>query len=181
MNHLDIATAFFNHEIDDVDFFITLPNRLLECLNVPEIIVRYRKALSNLEQLPQQLNHNINTFLLALEFTQSSAYCNHQIRIISILTHWYIQNTSILYLYAASNVVTNVNVKLFKNYNLINHFVSYLFLSIRIHSQDTEISFRLTDMMTRILKPLGVEHILCIVTPIHCNIQLEMAEDQRVK
>ena len=73
MDHLDVVTAFLNPEMDVDDIHMTLPEGWPEGLNAPKIIVRLRKALYGLEQVPRQWHNDINAVLLCLGFTQSSA------------------------------------------------------------------------------------------------------------
>jgi len=111
VDHLDVVTAFLNPEIDHDDISITLPEEWRDGSNAPKIVIRLRKALYGLKQAPQLWHHNINTFLLSVGFTQSSANPNLYLCSDSILILLYVDDISKSYPEAATKAAIEVKAK----------------------------------------------------------------------
>ena len=94
IDHLHVVTTYLNPEIDDDDVYMTLPEGWPEALNAPKFVVRLRKALDSLKQVPPLWHDDINAFLLSLGFTQSLANPNLYLRSDSILILLYVDDIS---------------------------------------------------------------------------------------
>jgi len=97
MDHLVVVAAFLNPEMDDDDLYMTLPDGLADGSNATKIVVSLRKALYGLNQAPQLRHEDINTILLSLGFTKSSADPNLYLRGKGILILLYVDAISMLY------------------------------------------------------------------------------------
>jgi len=105
IDHVDVVTAFLNHEVADNDIDMTLSEGWPEGLNTPTIIVRLKKALSSLKRAPRLWHNNINTFLLSLEFTQAQADPNLYHCSDGILKLLYVDDISMLYQQDTTNAL----------------------------------------------------------------------------
>jgi len=184
MDHLGVLTAFLNPEIDDDDIYMTLPEGLPEGCNAPKIVVRLRKALYGLNQAPRLWHDDINTFLLSLGFTQSSAnpnlyLCSDSILIVLL----YVNDISMSDPEAATNAAIKVKAKLSETYKITNLSPACQLLGIESYHNEngTKISLSQKAYITTILKQFGMEHSHGVSTPMAPNIKLDLAEDRGEK
>jgi len=112
MDHLDVVVVFLNPEIDDDDIYMTLPEGWPEGSNAPKIVVGLRRALYCLKQAPRLWRDDINAFLLSLGFTQTSADPNLYLRSDGILILLYVDDISMSFAEAATQLAIEVKAKL---------------------------------------------------------------------
>jgi len=136
IDHLDVITAFLNPEFDDNDIYMTLPEGWLEGLNTPTIIVLLKTALYRLKQAPRLWHNNIYTFLLSLEFTQSQADPNLNLRSDGILMLLYVNDISMLHQKDAAKAVIEVKARLPEKYKINNPGLARQLLGIEIHHEE---------------------------------------------
>jgi len=176
-DHLDVVTAFLNPVIHDDNIYMTLPEGWPEGLNAPKIIVRLRKALHGLKRVPPLWHDDINAFLHSLGFTQSSADPNLYLRTDGILILLCVADICMSYPEAATKATIEVKVKLSEKYNITNLGPASQSLGIEIHCDGTGISLRHKAYITTILRGFGMNHTDGVSTPMHPNVQLNLAKE----
>jgi hypothetical protein len=181
LDHIDVVTAFLNPKIDDDDIYMTLPEGWPECSNAPKIVVRLRKALHGYKQALRLWHDDINTFLLSLGFTQSSANPNLYLRSDGILILLYVDDISILFPEAATKAAIEVKAKLSEKYKITNLGPVDQFLGIEIHYDGTGVSLGQKGYITTILRRCSMEHTHGVSTPMDPNVKFDLAEDRGEK
>jgi len=183
MDHLDVVTTFLNPEIDDDDIYMTLPERWAEGLNACNIIIRLRPALYVLKQAPQVWHDDINAFLLAVGFTQSSADPNRNLHSDCILILLYVDDISMSYPQATAKAAIQVKAKVSEKYMITSLGPACQFLAIHILRGEigTRISLGMKAYISKILRRFSMEHTHGVSTPMDPNIKLDLAEDRGEK
>jgi len=154
MDHFDVVTAFLNPKINDDDIYITPLEEWPEGSNSPKIIARLRNALYGLKQAPRLWHDDINTFLLSLGFTQSSADPDLYLCSDGILILLFVDDISMSCLEAATKAVIKVKGKLSGKYMITNLGPARQFLGIGIYCNEngTGISLGQKAYITSILQ-----------------------------
>ena len=181
MDHLDVVTTFLNHEIDNDEIYITLPEGSQEGLNALMIIIRLSKALYGLKQAPRLWHDNINAFLLTLGFTQTLADLNLCLCSDSILILLYVDYISMSYPDAATKAAIEVKAKLPEKYKIMNLGPAHQGLGVEIHCNSTGVSLSQKAYFTMVLRRFNMEHTHGMSTPMHTNARLDLAEDRGEK
>ena len=182
MNHLDVVSAFLHPEIDD-DIYMTLLERPPEGLNTPKILVRLRKDLYSLEQVPRLWHDNINAFLHSPGFTQSSADPNLNLRSDGNLILLYLDDIAMSIPESAARAAIEVKAKLSEKNKITNRGPARQFLSIEIYrdKSGTGISLGQKAFITIILRQLRMEHSHGVSMPMDPNVKCDLAEDRGEK
>ena len=181
MDHLDVFNAFLNPEIDNDNIYMTLPEGWPERSNAPKIVVRLRKALYGLKQAPRLWHDDINAFLLAPRFTQSSANPNLYLPSDGTLILLYVDDISMSYLEAAAKAATEVKAKLSEKYKITNLRPARQFFGFEIRHDDPGISRGQKAYIASVLRRFGMEHTHGVSTPMDRNVKLDFAEDRGEK
>jgi len=109
------------------------------------------KALYGHKQAPWLWHDDINASLLAVGFTQSSAYPNLYLRSNGILILLYVHDIRMMFLEAATTAVIEVKAKLSKKYNITDIGPAWQFLGIEIPCNRTGFCLSQKGYMTTVL------------------------------
>jgi hypothetical protein len=189
IDHLDIVTAYPNHEMNDDDIYMTLPDHWPEGLKAPTVVVPLNKALYRLNQAPRLWHNDINTFLPSLEFKQSLAEPNLYLLSDGILMHLYVDDISMVYPEEPTKTVIEVKARLLEKYKITNLAPARQFLGIEIHPDEhstgtgTSTAFSPSQMtfITTILKRFNMQNAQGGSTPMDPNVKLDLEEDRGEK
>jgi len=141
-----------------------------------------KESTLRLKQAPRLWHHDINTFLLSLEFTQSLADPNLYLCSDGILMLLYVNHISMLYPEDATNAAIEVKARLLEKYKITNLGPANQFLGIEIHPEvnctSTGISLGQKTFITMILKQFNMQNAHGASTPMDPNVKIDLAEDR---
>jgi len=163
--------------------YITLPQRSPEGFNAADIIVRLRTTFYFLKKAPQLCNNDINSVLLSLGYTKSSADLNLSLGTKGIQKVLYVHDISVSYAQATAKSSIEINAKLSGNHTITQPVPAYQFIRIKILPKETSCGISLcqkTDI-TIIVSRFNMEHTYTILTPMDPNINLNVANDRGEK
>ena len=193
IDHMDVATAFLNPEVDDPDLFMEIPEGW-DSGDVSESgtgmaagsIVRLNKALYGLKQAPRLWYKDIDGFLVkSLNFAQSNADPNlyiHGQGNMRVLLLLYVGDMSIAYPSTAATIAKEIKRSLAEKYKVTNLGMAEQFLGIEINTETSgkqahkEISLGQKAFITSVLKRFGMENAHGAATPMATDIKLDEAE-----
>jgi hypothetical protein len=163
---MDVVTAFLNPPIDNNNVYMSMPLgvKILDERFSKNLIVRLKKALYGLKQAPRLWYEHINSFLLPIKFTQSTAHPN-----------LYIMDTIPFLLHVDDILISGNDVKsakdqLQQSYKMKELGIARRFLSIEITQRNGITSISQKAYVNTIIERFGKKDACHISSPMDPDI-----------
>jgi hypothetical protein len=168
IHQMDVVTAFLNPPIDNNNVYMSMPPGVetLDERFSKTSIVRLKKALYGLKQAPRLWYEHINSFLLSIGFTQSTADPN-----------LYLMDTTLLLLYVDDILICGNDVKstkdqLQRQYKMKDLGIARRFLGIEITRRNGITSISQKTYINTLIERFGMKDARHISSPMDPDIDL---------
>jgi len=177
IHHLDVVTAFLNPKIDS-EVHMELPTGIdwLDPAASRNACVRLNKALYGLIQTPRLWHEDMNSFLLCLDFRQSNADPNLNVRRDVLLLHYV---DDILIFHTDDSAGEEGKKALKDKYKMSDLGPATKFLGLEIDRDEDGITLSQQAYIEMILRRFDMHEVNGISTPMNPNVRLyEYEEDE---